>query len=143
MDSYTYRGVQYDYMILESFNLVKDGSGKVIHYTAGGYCSEVKADISKLWDQIAEAEKKHVESKNGIKGRLDALSKKWQDKLKARGKRCGGTHRAWKKGMKDPESGWYLPFSMANASATRLAVAGSRGTVAWMLESVWRSRGFS
>jgi hypothetical protein len=84
------------------------------HNTAGGYCSEVKADISKLWDQVAEAEKKHVESKNGIKGRLDRLSRKWQDKLKARGKRCGGTHRAWKKGMKDPESNWYLPFSMAN-----------------------------
>lgn len=84
------------------------------HNTAGGYCSEVKADISKLWDQVAEAEKKHVESKNGIKSRLDRLSKKWKDELLARGKRSGGTHKAWKKGMDDPDSRWFLPFSMAN-----------------------------
>ncbi len=84
------------------------------HNTAGGYCSEVKADISKLWDQVAKAEKKHKESKDGIKGRLDKLSNDWKDELLRRGQRAGGTHKAWKKGMNKPDSDWYLPFSMAN-----------------------------
>lgn len=86
------------------------------HNTAGGYCTEVKKDILDLWNEAAEAAEIHVQSKTGVESQLVKLSSKWRKKLKDRGKRQGGTHKAWKLGMEQPNSKWYLPFSMACAA---------------------------
>ena len=86
------------------------------HDTKGGYCTELKKDILNLWNEVAKAEKKHLRSKNGVKSQLEELSRKWKKKLNERGKRQDGTHASWKMGSDDPDSKWYLPFSMASAA---------------------------
>jgi hypothetical protein len=85
------------------------------HNTTGGYCTEVKAEIAKLWDQISEAVEEHLKAKEGIAQRLKDMSTDWKFKLlMERGLRHGGTQNGWEMGIKSPESDWYLPFSMAN-----------------------------
>ena len=80
-----------------------------------GYCSDVKKDVEKLWDQVAKAEKQHLKSKDGIAGKLNKLSEKWKKELlEERGMRLGGTHKGWKKGLGAADSNWYLPFTMAS-----------------------------
>ena len=86
------------------------------HDTPGGYCTEVKKDVLNLWNEVAEAVQNHEEVKKGVESQLNNLSRTWRRKLKERGERQGGTHAAWKQGMKDPQSKWYLPFSMASAA---------------------------
>ena len=78
------------------------------------YSDEINSELSKLAGQIEEAGHKYEPEQ--LAERLDKLSKLKREGLLYRGGiRLNGTHAGWKIGMKEPEpdSEWYLPFSMA------------------------------
>ena len=86
------------------------------HNSSKGYKQEVDKRLKALADQVEEkAEESHEAATKELKKQLDKLSAKYKAELTRRGtERCGGTHAAWKKGMKQPSSDWYEPFSMAD-----------------------------
>lgn len=88
------------------------------HNSEKGYKQEIDIDMRALAAEIAKiAKKNHKAAVDNLKKRLESLSEHYRTELQRRGsERCGGTHEAWKTGMKNPEpdSGWYEPFSMAN-----------------------------
>ena len=85
------------------------------HNSAKGYKKEVDAKLKALAEQVEEAaEESHEAATKQLKTELDNLSKLYKAELTRRGAtRSGGTHAAWKLGMKQPDSAWYEPFSMA------------------------------
>ncbi len=84
------------------------------HNSRKGYKSEIDKDLIKLASQIKKGKnKKHEARIKDIQAKLKALSRKHKASLQTRGKRCGGTHEAWRQGKKKPMSNWYEPFSMA------------------------------
>ena len=85
------------------------------HNSTGGYKSEVDKAMGKLAEQVKKlASKEHKEPEKNLKGALDKTSGKFRALMaNGRGLRTGGTHAAWLKGNKSPNSDWYLPFSMA------------------------------
>jgi|SRR5271165_2487316 len=85
------------------------------HNSTGGYTSEVNKAMKNLARTVEEqATDKHEADAKKLKKKLDGLSNDFRSELQRRGSsRCNGTHKAWQKGSKYPESDWYLPFSMA------------------------------
>lgn len=85
------------------------------HNSTGGYKDEVDEFMLDLANQVkALADEAHESPEKDLKSDLEYLSDEFRGELKSRGSsRCGGTHKAWKKGSEEPESDWYLPFSMA------------------------------
>ena len=86
------------------------------HNSEKGYKFEIDRDMKKLAKQIEEKqEENHEAAVKELKAQLVALSNKWRATLQTRGaSRSGGTHAAWYLGMREPQSKWYLPFSMAD-----------------------------
>ncbi len=84
------------------------------HNSPKGYTKEVEGELKELAREIEESTDKHEEVVATLKAELDGLSDDFRGRLTSRGERCDGTHKAWKKGAKDPHSDWYLPFSMAD-----------------------------
>jgi hypothetical protein len=78
------------------------------------YSVEVTNDCKRVAKDIKDAG--HQADSADIQAELDGLSKKWKAALKARGNRDGGTHACWRKGMKNPDSDWTAPFSMASTA---------------------------
>jgi hypothetical protein len=89
------------------------------HNSSKGYKkADVDAACIKLAQRLEESKKSHEDKTKELASELDELSKKLGKLLSMRGAaRCGGTHAAWKKGIKQPNSDWYLPFSMASSGA--------------------------
>lgn len=84
------------------------------HNCAGGYRHEVEEELLSLRYSVDENAANHTLEAQQLADSLDALSKEFKDRLKARGsRRQGGTHKGWNKGKKDPTSRWFEPFSMA------------------------------
>lgn len=86
------------------------------HNSKGGYKSEVDKSMGKLAEQVeALAEEEHKEPEKNLAAALEKTSNKFRTLMaNGRGLRTGGTHEAWLKGCKSPNSDWYLPFSMAD-----------------------------
>jgi hypothetical protein len=105
------------------------------HNSEKGYKSETDKKMEELANQIEEkAEESHEAAVKALKKQLDTWSEKFRTTLQSRGSsRSGGTHKAWKKGFKQPDSDWYLPFSMAddgNAEKRTFPLADDEGKVA-------------
>lgn len=87
------------------------------HTGKGCYIQELNTEIIAL---VKEIKKKGHEAVDGdLRGALDDMSDDFRGRLEQRGMRGSpkGTHEGWKRGMADPKSDWYLPFSMAISSA--------------------------
>jgi uncharacterized protein YdaT len=84
------------------------------HNSKKGYKSEVDKEMKRIAKQIADNKDKHKAAVASLKRKLNAASKDFRDELVRRGKRCGGTHKAWLDGMKELNAEWYKPFSMAD-----------------------------
>ena len=99
------------------------------HNSTGGYKSETDDEMKTLAKQVEKLKKAHKEPEAELAGKLDAASARFQRRLlgKSRGKRHGGTHEGWLMGSKDPESSWYLPFSMADTGNTEKRVFPAKG----------------
>ncbi|HEU4486189.1 MAG TPA: hypothetical protein VFR96_11940 [Povalibacter sp.] len=83
------------------------------HNCKEGYTWEVTEACKKLAKKVEEAG--HDIKGDDLKAALDQLAGKFRNiLLNVRGTRVGGTHAAWAKGAKDPESDWCQPFSMAS-----------------------------
>jgi hypothetical protein len=87
------------------------------HTGTGCYIEELNKEIIKLVNAIAE--KGHEAVEGDLAGSLNDMSDDFRGRLEQRGMRGSpkGTHEGWKRGMADPQSDWYLPFSMAIKSA--------------------------
>ncbi|MEP1446871.1 MAG: AHH domain-containing protein [Paraglaciecola sp.] len=84
------------------------------HNSTDGYKDELDDSLKELAKQIkALADKEHEMPEKKLADSLEAKSTSFRSKLLVRGKRSGGTHKAWQLGMEKPDSDWYLPFSMA------------------------------
>jgi hypothetical protein len=87
-------------------------------YDHGAYIDEVDAELAKIVKQMKKAVKAHEERKDELRDKLNKLIRSTRSTITRKGMRGGGTHKCWEKGMNDPKSDWYLPFSMAsNAKA--------------------------
>jgi hypothetical protein len=85
------------------------------HNSERGYKKEVDKNLQRLAEQIAKvAKKSHKLAVEELKEELEQLSAKFKRELSRRGKRQGGTDRAWKSGLNNTNPQWYEPFSMAN-----------------------------
>lgn len=86
------------------------------HNSTGGYKSEVDKTMTGLAEEVEElAEEEHEEPEKELAAALENASGKFRTLMCAdRGFRCDGTHAAWLKGCDEPNSDWYLPFSMAD-----------------------------
>jgi hypothetical protein len=94
------------------------------HNSKKGYKkNHVDKALKKIANQIEEKAKENHEAAVKQLGEvLDRLSNSFRSMLQAYGARSEGTHKAWSTGIKhpEPESGWYLPFSMgSNANAEK------------------------
>jgi hypothetical protein len=89
------------------------------HNSAKGYKkADVDTAVKKLAQRLEESKKAHEDKTKELASELDRLSKTLGKLLSMRGSaRSGGTHAAWKKGQAQPNSDWYLPFSMASSGA--------------------------
>lgn len=87
------------------------------HTGKGCYKNELDDEIIKLVKQIKKSGHDAVDGDLGA--RLGEMSDDYRGRLEQRGMRGSpkGTHEAWKRGMANPKSDWYLPFSMAIKSA--------------------------
>lgn len=109
------------------------------HNSSKGYKSEIDYDLAQLASQIRRGKKKKHEARvKDIKAELKSLSRKHKASLRARGKRCGGTDKAWKKGKKKVTSNWYEPFSMAATGCIdkRVFPSSAGGTIANKIRSL-------
>ena len=111
------------------------------HNSENGYTSEVDEKMIKLAQQIQKkAKQDHEAAVELLQTQLNNLSNKFRTKLQSRGSsRCGGTHKAWEKGKKEPDSDWYLPFSMAddgNVNPRSFPTSDFNGTVAEKIQSL-------
>jgi len=116
------------------------------HNSSKGYKQEVDGKLRKLAMQVAKtAKKNHEAAVTQLKSDLDTLSTYFKGELVRRGStRCGGTHNAWKTGMKDPSSNWYEPFSMANdgcADPRPFPVSGGKSKVLAKLRALLEALG--
>jgi hypothetical protein len=82
------------------------------HNCSGGYTHEVEEDLKGLAKEISDAG--HDIKPEDIAGELDSRSSTFRSTLQARGGRQGGTHAGWQMGLSEPQSRWYVPFSMAS-----------------------------
>jgi hypothetical protein len=86
----------------------------------GGYRSEVNDELKAILNRIKKKKKDHEITPQQIKKALDDASDDFADILESRGARkpsgakAKGTNAAWQLGCKDPDSAWYMPFSMAS-----------------------------
>ncbi len=80
------------------------------HDGNGSYIEELNKEIVDLVDQIAQ--QPHEAKPVDLAGALDGMSTDFKEKLETRGKRQGGTHKAWQDGHTNKK--WYEPFSMAS-----------------------------
>ena len=83
------------------------------HNCKQGYTWEVEQEMKRIARKIQDADHKLKGTK--LAGALDKSSGEFLKKLKKRGKRKGGTHKAWKLAQKaTPDPQWCHPFSMAS-----------------------------
>lgn len=101
------------------------------HNSTGGYKSDVDAKMVQLANDLLELAKPpiHETASETVAKQLEDSSKHFKKFLLGRsgGKRVGGTHKAWKKGSKKPESDWYRPFSMARTAVVEKRVFPATG----------------
>lgn len=76
------------------------------------FLDEVENEIKDLAGEIQEAG--HGYRPSNLKEELNKISSKYKAELRRRGRRLGGTHAGWREGLLDPDSLWYVPFSMAS-----------------------------
>src|SRR2546429_1328820 len=85
------------------------------HNCKQGYTWEVEEEMKKRVQEIKDSE--HKLKGDSLAGALDDCANDFADKLKKRGKRKGGTHKAWKLAQQEPpDPNWCHPFSMASDS---------------------------
>jgi len=106
------------------------------------YNSEVEEALN---TNVTAAVKKnlaeHDDPSGNLAGVLDDESQAFHDLLVDHGQRVGpGTHKAWQKGAKQPNSDWYEPFSMA-ATPTKRTFPGTNfdATLATKILNKWKS----
>ena len=89
------------------------------HTGTGCYIKELNEEIVAIVQDIRENGHEAVDG--DLAGALNNMSDDFRGRLEQRGMRGSpkGTHEGWKRGMASPKSEWYLPFSMAIASAAR------------------------
>ncbi len=86
------------------------------HTGKGAYIEELEEVLRKLVVQLAKTG--HEAKPVDLAGAMTKLSAAFIAKLKARGLRQGGTHKAWQDGATNRD--WFMPFSMAtDGSALR------------------------
>lgn len=90
------------------------------HNTKMGYTFEVAEAMAGIANQLEEAKDVHKLPAGSLVEELNDHSKHFASELKDRGKRKGGTHKAWGLALKG-DAKWCLPFSMATeAEVTRV-----------------------
>ncbi|MEJ8849310.1 hypothetical protein [Variovorax rhizosphaerae] len=85
------------------------------HTGEGGYIEELNEELKDLVREVAN--KAHDAKPVNLAATLDKKAKSFKDRLKDRGNRQGGTHKAWKSGATNPD--WYMPFSMASNDSVK------------------------
>jgi hypothetical protein len=107
------------------------------HNGDGSYIKDVEKELKDISREIKDLVAEHHESpEKELKDMLEDLSTDFREILSDRGTRCGGTHSAWQKGAKDPESDWYKPFSMAKKPQPRRFAAKGFGDTGRMAEKM-------
>jgi len=104
------------------------------HNSKKGYKQEIDGKMKELADQVKQTAKEdHKAAVKELAAELDGWSTHFKAELTRRGStRCGGTHEAWKKGIDEPDSDWYKPFSMAdddNEAKRSFPAAGGKSPV--------------
>ena len=90
------------------------------HNGEASYIKDVESELKAISDDIEKLiENYHESPEKELKAILDDMSTYFREDLDTYGNRCGGTHLAWEKGSKEPESDWYKPFSMASKPKPR------------------------
>ena len=86
------------------------------HNGSDSYREEVEDSLTTLADNVNDAKDKHDDARlKQLKAGLNSRARDFRGKLKARGKRQGGTHKQFQ--TNGGNTSWHAPFSMA-ASAT-------------------------
>ena len=99
------------------------------HNSKKGYKkNHVDKSMKKLAKRVEKKkEEDHQAAVDDLKSVLDSLSSAFRSLLQGNGMRVGGTHAAWQKGSKEPNSDWYLPFSMASKANAEVRTFPSPG----------------
>lgn len=88
------------------------------HNGSDSYREEVEASLDGLADNVADAKDKHDDARvKQLSGGLNSRSQQFKARLKARGRRCGGTHKQFKDEGKNAR--WHEPFSMAGSATSK------------------------
>lgn len=83
------------------------------------YIKEVDTDLEEVASELPLVEAcKDPES--SLKQEFERLMEKYSLQLVENGSSMGGTHRNWEKGLNQPESDWYKPFSMSREPRPRI-----------------------
>ena len=104
----------------------------------GKYIDEVKSELRKIAREVRESKKKHENKVKELKKKLNNLSETFRTKLQTRGKRSGGTHKAWINAVNGKTKGWYKPFSMANSPRHRSFPGMTRKIMARAISYLYR-----
>ena len=108
-----------------------------------GYNEEIIEKLEQITANVDQAKAEHETAKiESLQKALDKLSETMEGELKDRAKRsCNGTHKAWKQGMKKPDSDWYKSFSMAQVPTAMIFPLGkTTGPMADKLVTAARAR---
>jgi hypothetical protein len=107
------------------------------HNSTDGYKGEVDGRLQLIAQQVKKtAAKNHEAAVKELKTELDNLSDHFKDELNRRGERQEGTHKAWKKGMREPDSDWYEPFSMADDGMAEARSFPSPGAASKLMDKI-------
>lgn len=88
------------------------------HNGSGSYREEVESSLDDLAAEVASAKKKHDKERvKNLKGGLVSRSQSFKRKLRACGKRQGGTHRQFT--TEGSNARWHEPFSMAQSATEK------------------------
>ncbi|MEW6381913.1 MAG: AHH domain-containing protein [bacterium] len=77
------------------------------------YIDEVDTKLENIVEKLEKKADNHEECSKQLKSKLNKLRDEYKNELIRRGKRRGGTHKAWEKGREKVKE-WYFPFSMAD-----------------------------
>jgi HNH/ENDO VII superfamily nuclease len=112
------------------------------------YIDEVDRELVEIVDQVSQNKRAHYHRKKQLRDELNKLVRSSRGKLRKRGARCSGTHKAWQQGMNQNGSDWYMPFSMADDGEVRKQTfpipgrkTGIMGKINEMVAAFWGAAG--
>jgi hypothetical protein len=89
------------------------------HNNKTGYNTEVTKWLKdNIWKSLSVAQQNHTTNPKSLLGQLANGERTWKTKIKARGRRVGGTVKSWIN-RRNKKNEWYRCFSMAGVPGPR------------------------